>query len=52
VRCGGRDPVSPEQLHLEAAVPDSETSIEAGGFPTDNAAGKREKNSRFEARYP
>jgi murein DD-endopeptidase MepM/ murein hydrolase activator NlpD len=34
-------------VHFEVAVPDPARPIDAGGFLTDNDAGKRERNPRF-----
>jgi len=36
-----------KHVHFEVAVPDSKTPIDEGGFLTDNADGKRERNPRF-----
>jgi murein DD-endopeptidase MepM/ murein hydrolase activator NlpD len=36
-----------KHVHFEVAVPDSNMPIDEGGFLTDNADGKRERNPRF-----
>ena len=36
-----------KHVHFEVAVPDSKLPIDEGGFLTDNADGKRERNPRF-----
>jgi len=36
-----------KHVHFEVAVPDSKMPIDEGGFLTDNADGKRERNPRF-----
>ena len=36
-----------KHVHFEVATPDAENPIDAGGFLTDNAEGKREHNARF-----
>jgi hypothetical protein len=36
-----------KHVHFEVAIPDPEHPIDKGGFLTDNADGKRERNPRF-----
>jgi murein DD-endopeptidase MepM/ murein hydrolase activator NlpD len=36
-----------KHVHFEVAVPDATTPIDANGFLTDNADGKRERNPKF-----
>ena len=36
-----------QHVHFEVAIPNPEEPIDSGGFLTDNANGKRERNPRF-----
>jgi hypothetical protein len=36
-----------KHVHFEVAVPDAKTPIDAGGFLTDNDAGKRQRLPTF-----